>query len=142
MLVAGLFLADRLTKLWAMARLRPRGSIPLSPIFQLTYVENTGAAFGMGSRRNGLFIVIAAALLAGLLYLRRRWPKENMWLQYGSLLVVSGALGNLYDRIAYRFVVDFLDFGVSASLRWPAFNVADSCITVGAACLAWGLRKD
>ncbi|MBI4676032.1 MAG: signal peptidase II [Elusimicrobia bacterium] len=142
LLVAGLFLADRLTKAWALRSLRPIEGIPVLPFFRLTYVENTGAAFGMGPRRNGLFIAVAAVLLVGLLYWRRRWPKENRWLQYGALLVIAGALGNLYDRIAYGFVVDFLDFGVSPALRWPAFNVADSCITVGAVCLAWGLKPE
>ncbi|MBI5622752.1 MAG: signal peptidase II [Elusimicrobia bacterium] len=136
-LVAGLFLADRLTKALVLRHLRPVESVALAPFFHLTYVENTGAAFGMGPRRNGLFIAVAAALLAGLLYLRRRWPKDNAWLQYGALLVVAGALGNLYDRVAYGFVVDFLDFRV-----WPVFNLADSCVTVGACVLAWGLHKE
>ncbi|MBI5883784.1 MAG: signal peptidase II [Elusimicrobia bacterium] len=137
LLVAGLFLADRLTKVLALRHLRPIDGIPLAPFFHLTYVENTGAAFGMGTRRNGLFIVVAAVLLGGLLHLRRKWPKDNPWLQYGALLVIAGALGNIYDRIAYGFVVDFLDFRV-----WPVFNLADSCVTVGAFSLAWGLRKE
>jgi signal peptidase II len=137
LLVAGLFLADRLTKVLAITHLRPVDGVPLLPFFHLTYVENTGAAFGVGSRRNGVLIVVAGLLLAGLLYLRRRWPKDNPWLQYGALLVIAGALGNLYDRVAYGFVVDFLDFRV-----WPVFNIADSCVTLGAAALAWGLRKE
>ncbi len=134
-LFAALFAADRATKLWALDWLRPRGEMRLLPFFRLTYVENTGAAFGLGARRNGLFVVISIVLLGILLRLKRRWPQDNPWLQYGVLLVVAGALGNLYDRLAYGFVVDFLDFRV-----WPVFNVADSCVTTGACCLAWGLR--
>lgn len=133
----GLLAADRVTKAWALDWLRERVSVPVTAFFHFTYVENTGAAFGVGARRNGFFIVFSTVLLAVLFVLRRRWPKDNPWLQYGSLLVAAGAVGNLYDRIAYGFVVDFLDF-----LVWPVFNVADSCVTVGAACLAWGLRKD
>ncbi len=135
-MVLGLFAADRVTKIWALDWLRERGSVAVLPFFHFTYVENTGAAFGVGSRRNGFFVVFSAFLLGALLLMRRRWPKDNLWLQYGSLLVAAGAVGNLYDRISYGFVVDFLDF-----LVWPVFNVADSCVSVGAGCLAWGLRK-
>lgn len=132
-----LFAADRASKYWASHWLQPRFSLPVFPFFHLTYVENTGAAFGVGARRNGFFIVFSAALLAVLFYLQRSWPKENRWLRYGALLVTAGAVGNLYDRVAYGFVVDFLDFRV-----WPVFNVADSCVSVGACCLALGLYAE
>ena len=132
----GVFFADRLTKLWAMERLAPRAGLPLLPFFHLTYVENTGAAFGIGRSRNGFFVVLTLTLLGALCFLRRHWPREDRWLESGFLLVAGGALGNLYDRLAYGFVVDFLDFRV-----WPVFNVADSCVTVGACCLAWGLSR-
>ncbi len=130
----GVFTADRLTKVWARARLAPRFAIPVCPFFHLSYVENTGAAFGIGRSRNGFFIGLTLLLLGGLFYLRRKWPREDRWLEVGFLLVAGGAIGNLYDRLCYGFVVDFLDFRV-----WPVFNVADSCVTVGACCLAWGL---
>ncbi|MCX5794689.1 MAG: signal peptidase II [Elusimicrobia bacterium] len=132
----GVFVADRLTKLWAMERLAPLPGLPLLPFFHLTYVENTGAAFGIGRSRNGFFVALTLALLGLLCFMRRRWPREDRWLESGFLLVAAGALGNLYDRLAYGFVVDFLDFRV-----WPVFNVADSCVTVGACCLAWGLSR-
>lgn len=133
----GLLALDRFTKGWAMDWLERSGPVAVFPFFHLTYVENTGAAFGIGRARNGFFVVLSLALLGGLLVLQRSWPKENRGLQAGVLLVTAGAVGNLYDRIAYGFVVDFLDFRV-----WPVFNVADSCICIGAACLAWGLRKE
>jgi signal peptidase II len=69
--------------------------------------------------------------------LLRRWPKDDLWLQAGGLLVLAGAVGNLYDRVFYRYVVDFLYLH-----HWPVFNVADSCITIGALLLAWGLRDE
>ncbi|MFA6004202.1 MAG: signal peptidase II [Elusimicrobiota bacterium] len=134
--LAALFAADRITKLWAMESLAPRIAIPVLPCFQFTYVENTGAAFGIGHSRNGFFIVLTLALLGMLFYMRRSWPRRDNWLESGFLLVAGGALGNLYDRLAYGFVVDFLDFRV-----WPVFNLADSCVTVGAGCLAWGLYR-
>lgn len=135
--IAAVWVLDRLTKLWAKTWLMRRLYVPLLPFFHLTYVENTGAAFGIGFSRNRFFTFLSAGLLAGLAYLQRGWPRSNQWLQAGVVLVAGGALGNLYDRLAYGYVVDFLDFRV-----WPVFNVADSCVTVGACCLAWGLRKE
>jgi signal peptidase II len=135
--VLALLALDRATKVWAMKELAPRGTIPLVPFFDLTYVENTGAAFGMGRGSNGFFVVVAVVLVGGLLWMRRSWPKNDPWLQWGSLLVITGAAGNLYDRLAYSFVVDFFHLH-----HWPVFNVADSCISVGAAMLAWGMRDE
>jgi signal peptidase II len=135
--IVAVWIADRLTKIWAVQWLLPRISIPVAPFFYLTYVENTGAAFGIGFSRNGFFTVLSAVLLTGLAYLQRSWPRENKWLRVGVVLVAGGALGNLYDRLAFGYVVDFLDFRV-----WPVFNLADSCVTVGACCLAWGLRLE
>ncbi|MDE2490816.1 MAG: signal peptidase II [Elusimicrobia bacterium] len=138
--VAVLLAADRATKLWALHVLRFRAPIRILPFFELSYVENTGAAFGLGLGHrgaNGFFIAVSGVLIVVLLGFLRRWPKDNLWLQAGGTLVLAGAVGNLYDRIAYRFVVDFLYLH-----HWPVFNVADSCITVGALMLAWGLSDD
>lgn len=135
--MAAIFLADRATKYWAIHWLLPRSPVALIPFLHLTYVENTGAAFGIGFQRNRFFIGLSVALLGVLFYLQRSWTRRNLWLQAGLVLVAGGALGNLYDRVAYGFVVDFLDFRV-----WPVFNLADSCVTVGACCLGWGMRAE
>jgi len=129
--------ADRATKLWAMRDLRLDGPVPVLPCFELSYVENTGAAFGVGHGANGFFIAVSVALIAFLVRLLRRWPKDDLFLQAGGLLILAGAVGNLYDRLVYRYVVDFLYLH-----HWPVFNVADSCITVGACLLAWGLKDE
>jgi signal peptidase II len=101
--------------------------------FDLTLVYNTGAAFGLGAKWSmGVFVttsVIAIALVVYLLVRLRPEEKMGMW---ALTLILSGAIGNLTDRIRLGYVVDFLDFYVGKS-HWPAFNVADSCITVGAA---------
>lgn len=135
LLVPLLFILDRASKVWARHSLAPEGSVQVLPFFHLTYVENTGAAWGILHGNNTLLIGVSIALLGGLLYLRRTWPRENLWSHYGMALVAGGALGNLYDRIRFGCVVDYLDF-----LVWPVFNLADSCITVGAVCLAWGMH--
>ncbi|OGS39244.1 MAG: signal peptidase II [Elusimicrobia bacterium RIFOXYD12_FULL_66_9] len=134
-IVLTLLALDRATKLWAMRDLRVHGPIPVLPFFDLSYVENTGAAFGMGRGANGFFIVVSAALIVILFRFLRRWSQTDLWLQAGGTLVLTGAIANLYDRIAYRYVVDFLYIHY-----WPVFNVADSCITVGAVMLAWGMK--
>lgn len=134
---AALFVLDRATKLWAMRDLRVDGPIPVLPFFELSYVENTGAAFGLGHGANGFFIAVSIVLIFILARLMRRWPAGDVLLQSGGTLVLAGAVGNLYDRVAYRSVVDFLYLH-----HWPVFNVADSCITVGAVLLAWGLKDE
>jgi signal peptidase II len=136
--VALLLAVDRASKLWALGTLRSVGSIQVLPFFELTYIENTGAAFGLGRGANGAFICVSAVLIVALVNLLRRWPKDAFFLQAGGTLVLAGALGNLYDRLAYRYVVDFL---FVHHFPW-VFNVADSCITVGACLLAWGLKDE
>lgn len=133
----GLLALDRATKAWALRELPGRPPIPVLPFFDLTYVENTGAAFGLGRGSNSFFVLVSLGLTAGLLWMARRWPQDQPWLQWGATLVVAGSLGNLYDRLAYSYVVDFLHLHY-----WPVFNVADSCITVGALMLAWGLKDE
>ena len=135
--VVVLLALDRASKIWAVASLQAVGTIPLIPFFDLTYVENTGAAFGMGRGANKLLTVVSIGLVIALQFLRRRWPKNDQWLQWGATLVTTGAVGNLYDRFTQGYVVDFLHLH-----HWPVFNVADSCITVGAVMLAWGLKDE
>ena len=129
--------ADRLTKLWAYdwLRLQPQGEFRLMPFLYLTYAENTGAAFSLMRNSNALLIAVSLAVLACLFYYRRDIVKDG-GSRLGYWLVVAGALGNLYDRALYGHVVDFIDFRV-----WPVFNVADSCISVGAALLALILQR-
>ena len=134
-IVLGAFAVDRATKLWAMRELRGRAAIRIFPFFKFTYAQNTGASFGLGGGANGLFIGASSALIVALAWLMRRWPKDDFRLQTGGALVLAGAVGNLYDRVNYRFVVDFLDVG-----RISICNVADVCITAGAVLLFWGLE--
>jgi len=135
--LVGLLVLDRATKVWAAGSLKAVGTIPLIPFFDLTYVENTGAAFGMGRGANKLLTAVSIGLVIALQLMSRRWPKNDPWLQWGTMLVTAGAVGNLYDRVAFGFVVDFLHLH-----HWPVFNVADSCITVGALMLAWGMKDE
>ncbi|MEI7528461.1 MAG: signal peptidase II [Elusimicrobiota bacterium] len=134
--VLAIFVLDRLSKVWALEHVFPR-SVAVLPFLRLTYAENTGVAFGMFHGNNLFFIVVSAALVAVLLFFRRRIRAGGLAAEAGLALVLGGALGNLYDRLVYGFVVDFFDLSF-----FPAvFNVADSAITVGAALLALGMKE-
>lgn len=124
---------DQLTKMWATLSLQPLGTVMLVPgFFNLTYVRNTGIAFGMFAGQGllvGLFVV-ALGLLA-LYYARGlNWAGWEPNLVGGCLC--GGALGNLLDRSRWGYVVDFFDAHIGMH-HWPVFNVADSliCLSVG-----------
>lgn len=128
LIIPAVFFLDRVSKLWVLNTLAEGESLPLNFFFHLTRVNNTGAAFGLF--RNLRFFLIATSIicivaLTAVLW-RRSAHKRSALADTASLLIVSGALGNLYDRLRYGYVVDFLDFRV-----WPVFNVADSAITIG-----------
>ena len=140
LLSAFVILADRLSKNWIIHRIRPGYSIPILPgVFRLSHVINTGAAFSLlenlppNGVRIGLitFSVVAAVVVFVLLWLTGR----TLSLTSTALaLILGGALGNLYDRIRFHHVVDFLAVRIY-HYNWPDFNVADSCIVIGACLL-------
>ncbi|MCC3867332.1 signal peptidase II [Terrisporobacter mayombei] len=119
---------DQIIKYWVLNYLKGIGSIPvINNIFNLTYVENRGAAFGMLQNNQTIFIVVAAiASCYGLYYLHTK--KVNNLGKIGILLVISGAIGNLIDRVRLGFVVDYLDFHIIWSY---VFNLADCFVVVG-----------
>lgn len=124
---------DQLTKAWATASLRPIFSVKLIPgFFNLTYVQNTGIAFGMFAGQGLLVGLFIAVLVAVALYYTRglNWARWEPNLIGGCLC--GGALGNLLDRSRLGYVVDFFDVHLGIH-HWPVFNVADSliCIAVG-----------
>ena len=101
-------------------------SIPLvSDVFHLTYVQNTGAGFGILAGRQNFFIIIAGLIITGLLIYKYQ-VADNRLLDLALGLIIGGALGNVIDRIFLGYVVDYLDFRI-----WPVFNLADSTIVIG-----------
>lgn len=106
--------------------------------FNLTRLHNTGAAFSfladMGGWQQWFFIVLGVVVSLGVMVWLRLVPKDNYMLCIGLCLVIGGALGNVIDRVALGYVVDFLDFHIGA-YHWPAFNVADIAIVSGAGLL-------
>lgn len=136
-LVSGtILILDQATKTIIQNRMSLHESIPVIPsFFNLTYIRNPGAAFGLFAEmddrfRFTFFIIIALAALLFLTHLYIKLPAESLLGRLSISLIIGGALGNLVDRVRYGEVVDFLDFFIG-DLHWPAFNIADSAITVG-----------
>ena len=132
-LLAGIvfLVLDQLTKYWVVTGIPFGARQPVIPgFFNLTYVTNTGAAWGILSGRYWLLLAISAAVfLAAIWYLRtltESWTERY----FAVFLVMSGILGNSIDRVFRGAVVDFLQFYIG-QYAWPSFNVADSCICVG-----------
>jgi len=146
-LVAAILALDRWTKLLIHSRLELDDSISvIDGFFNITYVRNTGVAFGIFSSVSSpvkSIILSAFAALAAVLVIgySLRTPLQNRLLHTALALILGGALGNLYDRIAYGYVVDFLEFYVGR-YHWPSFNVADSAISIGVVLLAIEITRN
>ncbi len=135
--LAGAVLAlDQATKVWVQSSIDLWKGVPVVPgFFNLVHVLNKGAAFGLLNDddldwQRWFFIAVSVAAVAVVLHLLRTERTRAPFLRVGLGLVLGGALGNLVDRVRTGLVVDFLDFHVG-TYHWPAFNVADSAITVG-----------
>ncbi|MBI1282885.1 MAG: lipoprotein signal peptidase [Thiobacillus sp.] len=131
--------ADHLTKWWVSSTLDFQQAVPVLPFFSLVRVHNTGAAFSFladaGGWQRWFFIAVGIIATVIIVRLLKRHGHEPR-LAFPLALVLGGALGNVIDRVALGHVVDFLYFHYR-SFAWPAFNVADSAISVGAALLIW-----
>jgi len=136
LMVVAILALDRWTKLLIQNRFALNESISIiDGFFDITYVTNTGVAFGIFSSISSpakslllsLFTACAAVLVVTYSV---RSSVQNRLLQIALALILGGALGNLYDRLAYGYVVDFLELYIGR-YHWPSFNVADAAITVG-----------
>ena len=141
-----LYALDRITKYWVLHSIDPDQPRTVVPgFFHLVNITNTGAAFGSFKSGNTFFIAISCvALLFALVLLLGRhehgvpdrpkslWWTRNFWRDVSLALLLAGVLGNLTDRLLYGHVIDFLlfDLHVPFARPWPAFNVADTCISI------------
>lgn len=144
LIAAVVVILDQTTKHAAVAMLAERPPLEVTPFFNLLLVYNRGAAFsflaGAAGWQRELFTGIAIVASVWIVYLLRRYPRQSLFCLALSL-ILGGALGNVIDRLSIGAVVDFLDFHAYGR-HWPAFNVADSAISCGAALLIWdGLRS-
>ena len=131
---------DQISKWVVMTNFRPGESwnpvAALDRWVSLTYVTNTGAAFGLFPDFGGVFMIIAVVVIVVIIVYYRQLPSDHWLIQVSLGLQLGGALGNLLNRLLYGHVIDFIDFKV-----WPVFNVADSSVFVGVVILAFYLFR-
>lgn len=137
-----ILLMDQVSKALISSKLALGQSIPIvKNVLHITFVKNTGAAFGLFKNNIYFFIAVsifAVVIIGAILIKIIRDGKflNNFLCNFGLILIMSGAIGNLIDRISLRYVVDFIDLRV-----WPVFNIADSSITIGTAFLIISFAK-
>ena len=143
-LSALVIVADQVTKQLVVREMALYESMALLPFFNLTHVHNYGAAFSILSEAGGWQRWFFIALATGISGLLLRWmylaKSSQQLLAFAYALVLGGAIGNVADRVIYGYVIDFLDFYYQ-QWHWPTFNLADSAIFVGAACLIYDAVK-
>lgn len=123
---------DHITKFFVIKKIPHYSSIKINDYFSIVNVSNTGVAFSMFQNNNIFFIILVSLVIIFLIYFIIKNKKEFTKLQIHSLLLIlAGGIGNLIDRIFRGAVVDFIDVGYKEFYRWPAFNVADSCVCIG-----------
>ncbi len=134
LIIIGSIWLDQLTKWLAVTLLQGNPSVPIIPeVFQLTYLENPGAAFGMLQNNRWVFLIVSTVgILAVFLYLLMKRPTSKL-LCLSLSFIVGGGIGNMIDRVLLGYVVDFFDFCL---INFAIFNVADSFVCVGAGLLS------
>jgi len=140
--LAGLVIAlDQISKLYIAHHFQLHESIPvIKPFFSLTYIRNTGAAFGLLAKapesfRIPFFIIVPLLALTIIVLIFKKTRETELLMITALSLILGGAIGNFIDRIRFNYVIDFLDFHWFSKYHWPAFNIADSTIVVGVALL-------
>jgi len=147
LIALGIILLDRATKLAIIQTLRLGQGIPVIPgFFDIVFVLNPGAAFGLLATlsdevRNPLFIFISILAVVLIVFYHTRYLRSHRMASVALGLVLGGAVGNLIDRLYYGMVVDFLDVH-AGPYHWPAFNVADSAISVGVSLMILDMLLD
>ena len=132
--VTHLLLLDQIVKAYAIQKLKGAPPVEVLPFFNLAYVENRGCAWGMFQGQVWPLAVFAMIAFAFLVWKRKSVFPSGAWGWIAEHLLYAGILGNLIDRLYYRFVVDMFDFHWGVH-HFPCFNVADACITVSAGIL-------
>ena len=141
-IIIGIVILDQITKWVVLIKMPLYESIPIiDNFFSLTHIHNTGGAFGLMANQSQLirailFLGLSTLSLGIIGYYYYKTPLQYTWLRVGLALIFAGAIGNLIDRFRIGEVVDFLDFYIG-NYHWPAFNVADSSVSIGVVILLY-----
>ncbi|NLZ47341.1 MAG: signal peptidase II [Clostridiales bacterium] len=134
---------DRVTKLLAISKLNGEESIAIiKNFFSFEYVENEGAAFGILQGRQYILSAMAAIMVIAIIFYLIKYKPSSKLLKLSLSMVISGAIGNLIDRLYYNYVVDFISFHYKDLYYFPNFNVADILVVVGTFLLVFYIIKD
>tara|TARA_B110000014_G_scaffold186109_1_gene135051 strand:+ start:456 stop:977 length:522 start_codon:yes stop_codon:yes gene_type:complete len=139
-----LIILDQVTKFWITLHIPRHYSISVvEGFFNLTHIRNPGVAFGLFASHESeykvlFFVVTSIIAIIAILIIFHQSPENKKAARIGLILIFSGAVGNLIDRIVFKEVIDFLDFFYNG-FHWPAFNIADSCITIGVSFMMYDL---
>lgn len=137
LLAIGLIAIDQLIKIWASASLAGEQAISIIPgFFQLNYVQNFGAAFGLLQNQRLFFLALTLPFVAGVIYVMKRYHFRTPFMIF-VMILTGGAVGNLIDRMFRGFVVDYLDVTFGRFYDFPVFNFADICIVVSTILIAF-----
>ncbi len=129
-IIIGIVGVDQLTKWLAVIYLQGEPSFPLwKDVLHFTYVQNPGMAFGMMQNNRWVFMVFSTVAIVGLSVYLFRYRPQSRWMQISLALIIGGGIGNMIDRVALGYVIDFIDFTL---IDFAVFNVADSFVCVGA----------
>lgn len=129
--LALLIVIDQLTKSWAVNTLMAKGTMPfLEGLLGFRYAENTGAAFSILREKQLLLILMTSVIIVGLIgfMIKAIRTDEHIVVKLSYMLIISGAIGNLIDRVRLNYVIDFLEFKF---IQFPIFNIADVCVVSG-----------
>jgi signal peptidase II len=134
---------DRLTKYWALNLLKVNGGVEIiKDFFSFEYLENRGAAFGIFQNKVSLLTIVTSLVLVGIIYYRIKYKPKTKIMRISLAMIVSGAIGNLIDRISINYVVDFILVHYKNVYYFPTFNVADMFVVVGTFLLAICIVKE
>ena len=136
-------LLDRLSKIWALNSLKENtGIVLIKDFFKLEYLENRGAAFGIMQNKLIFLALFTFLIIAGMIYYLIKYKPKSIFQRLSFAFIISGALGNLFDRVFYKYVVDFILVHYKDIYYFPTFNVADMLVVVGTAILAICIVKE
>lgn len=137
------FLLDRITKLWVLDSLKNTGGKTIiKDFFDLTYVENKGAAWSIFSGKTMFLIVFTVIILSGVVFYLIKCRPKNKIVRTALSLIIAGALGNIVDRVIYKHVIDFVSVHYKDTYYYPIFNIADVCVVIGTFLLLICMLRD
>ncbi|KYH29791.1 MULTISPECIES: signal peptidase II [Clostridium] len=136
-------LIDRITKVWALKTIRSGNDIVIiKDFFSIQYLENRGAAFGIFQGKTLLLSIVTLIVILAMIYYLIKYREIYKLTRISLALIIGGALGNLYDRIIYKYVVDFIMLHYKDIYYFPTFNIADILVVVGTIALAISILRE